>query len=108
MLREIVEQLKACGFECEAGKLENNTAFQQLVELAAYEIEGMEVIRLSPDGRYIFLTTKMSFEDKERVAHIIGRLFTGETNFVIADLLPNGLKVIRLHESGHVEEVPAE
>lgn len=34
MLKEIVEQLKACNYECEAGPLENNVAFQKLEELA--------------------------------------------------------------------------
>lgn len=33
-LLEIVEQLKFCGFECEDGKLENNAAFLQLVQIA--------------------------------------------------------------------------
>jgi hypothetical protein len=33
-LKEIVEQLKSCGYSCEAGPLENNTAFIQLEELA--------------------------------------------------------------------------
>lgn len=29
-LAEIVEQLESCGFECEAGKLENSVAFREL------------------------------------------------------------------------------
>ncbi|MCY8026385.1 hypothetical protein MOC05_14785 [Bacillus sonorensis] len=33
-LKEIVEQIKECGFECEAGPLVNNVAFQKLAELA--------------------------------------------------------------------------
>ncbi|MED3571951.1 hypothetical protein [Cytobacillus praedii] len=33
-LKEIVEQLKSCGFSCEAGPLENNIAFIELQELA--------------------------------------------------------------------------
>ncbi|MBW7634751.1 hypothetical protein K1I48_14880 [Bacillus licheniformis] len=33
-LKEIVEQIKACDFECEAGPLTNNVAFQKLAELA--------------------------------------------------------------------------
>ncbi len=36
-LNEIVEQLERCGFECEAGPLENNTAFIALKELAESE-----------------------------------------------------------------------
>lgn len=36
-LAEIVAQLKLCGYECEAGKLENNVAFQALERLAAHE-----------------------------------------------------------------------
>lgn len=32
-LKEIVKQLKACGFTCEAGKLEDNAAFQELEKL---------------------------------------------------------------------------
>ncbi len=34
-LSKIVEQLKACEFECEGGNLENNAQFIQLVEIAA-------------------------------------------------------------------------
>lgn len=37
-LNEIVEQLKSCGYECEAGPLENNVAFQKLAELADDEL----------------------------------------------------------------------
>lgn len=33
-LLEIVEQLKACGYHCEAGSLEMNVAFQELEEMA--------------------------------------------------------------------------
>ena len=33
-LKEIVEQLELCGFECEAGPLENNVAFIELKEMA--------------------------------------------------------------------------
>ncbi|MED4411023.1 MULTISPECIES: hypothetical protein [Bacillus subtilis group] len=33
-LSEIVDQLKACGFECEAGPLENNVAFVELEKIA--------------------------------------------------------------------------
>lgn len=33
-LRGIVEQLESCGYECEAGPLENNTAFLALRELS--------------------------------------------------------------------------
>ncbi|MEA3186274.1 MAG: hypothetical protein QOD99_104 [Chthoniobacter sp.] len=31
---EIVEQLKACHYECEAGPLENNIAFRELEKIA--------------------------------------------------------------------------
>ena len=34
-LSEIVEQLKACGFECEGGYLKNNVEFIRLEEIAA-------------------------------------------------------------------------
>jgi hypothetical protein len=33
-LKEIVEQLRSCGFECEAGPLENNVAFIALEKRA--------------------------------------------------------------------------
>jgi hypothetical protein len=33
-LKDIVEQLELCNYECEAGKLENNTAFVLLKELS--------------------------------------------------------------------------
>ncbi|NMW10775.1 hypothetical protein [Bacillus velezensis] len=38
-LKEIVEQLKVCRYECEAGPLENNVAFQKLAELAGVAVE---------------------------------------------------------------------
>lgn len=37
-LMEIIEQLKACNFECIAGKLENNIAFQELEKRAYSEL----------------------------------------------------------------------
>ncbi|MCV4329227.1 hypothetical protein ACWGRE_07625 [Bacillus velezensis] len=43
-LKEIVEQLKVCRYECEAGPLENNIAFQKLAELAGVEDESGEEI----------------------------------------------------------------
>lgn len=33
-IKEIVEQLKSCGYECQAGPLENNVAFIELEKLA--------------------------------------------------------------------------
>lgn len=33
-LKEIVEQLESCGYECEGGSLENNVAFQELKKMA--------------------------------------------------------------------------
>lgn len=36
-LKEIVEQLKACGYQCEAGPLENNVAFIALEQRAEQE-----------------------------------------------------------------------
>lgn len=33
-LQEIIEQLEACGYECEAGPLENNVAWQELKQKA--------------------------------------------------------------------------
>jgi hypothetical protein len=38
-LSEIVEQLRWCGYTCEAGELERNTAFQELERLAVQEQE---------------------------------------------------------------------
>ncbi|MDL5023749.1 hypothetical protein [Bacillus velezensis] len=43
-LKEIVEQLKVCRYECEAGPLENNVAFQKLAALAGVEDESGEEI----------------------------------------------------------------
>jgi len=37
-LKEIVEQIKECGFECEAGPLINNVAFRKLAELADVQL----------------------------------------------------------------------
>lgn len=36
-LKEIVEQLESCKYECQAGPLENNVAFIELKELAEQE-----------------------------------------------------------------------
>ncbi|KAA0941611.1 hypothetical protein FQ087_20865 [Sporosarcina sp. ANT_H38] len=47
-LKEIVEQLQKCGFECEAGPLENNTAFIELKELADSEED--RVLQDKADG----------------------------------------------------------
>ncbi|WP_433958550.1 hypothetical protein [Cytobacillus horneckiae] len=33
-LKEIVKQLESCGYTCDAGPLENNTAFLELKSLA--------------------------------------------------------------------------
>jgi hypothetical protein len=38
-LAEIIEQLEACGYECEAGPLENNVAWQELKEIAQHETD---------------------------------------------------------------------
>lgn len=38
-LKEIVEQLESCGYECEAGKLEFNVAFIALKKMAKGERE---------------------------------------------------------------------
>ncbi len=43
-LPEIVEQLRACGYECEAGRLEFNTHFQALEELARRQAEEVEQV----------------------------------------------------------------
>lgn len=50
-LPEIVAQLKSCGFECDAGRLEFNAAFQALAELAGREAE--EVSALTPSAEHI-------------------------------------------------------
>lgn len=42
-LTEIVEQLRMCGYTCEAGALENNVAFQALEQLAATTVRGVPV-----------------------------------------------------------------
>lgn len=44
-LKEIVEQLEACGFECEAGPLENNTAFVELKKRAEFETKVEELAK---------------------------------------------------------------
>ena len=38
-MKSIVEQLEACGYECEAGPLEHNIAFRALVELASVKLD---------------------------------------------------------------------
>ncbi|WP_342538460.1 hypothetical protein MKY15_20665 [Sporosarcina sp. FSL K6-1540] len=47
-LDEIVEQLEKCRFKCEAGPLENNTAFIALKELA--ESEEDRILQDKADG----------------------------------------------------------
>lgn len=41
-LKEIIEQLESCKFECEAGPLENNTAFIELKKRAEFETKAIE------------------------------------------------------------------
>jgi hypothetical protein len=36
-LGEIIEQLESCGYECEAGRLEDNLAWRELKEMAESE-----------------------------------------------------------------------
>jgi hypothetical protein len=43
-LKDIVEQLKDCGYECEAGPLVNNVAFQKLAAMAEVDVESGEEI----------------------------------------------------------------
>ena len=58
-LAEIVEQLRACGYECEAGRLEFNTHFQALVELAEHEREVVsELAAISPQTPAQFLAVE--------------------------------------------------
>ena len=45
-LAELVEQIEACGYRCEAGPLENNLAFIELKERVkepAYEVVEVEI-----------------------------------------------------------------
>lgn len=49
-LKEIVEQLEKCEFECEAGSLENNTAFIELKKLA--ESEEDRILQDKADGAH--------------------------------------------------------
>lgn len=48
-LKEIVEQLELCGYECEGGKLENNVAFIALKKLAEQRPTLAPVSLVSPD-----------------------------------------------------------
>nr|WP_306292000.1 DUF2829 domain-containing protein [Bacillus sonorensis] len=64
-LNEIVDQLKDCGFECEAGPLENNVAFVELEKIATKGMEfgtalfllkkGYKVARRGWNGKGMFL-----------------------------------------------------
>lgn len=49
-LKEIVEQLEWCKYECQAGPLENNTAFIALKELA--ESEEDRILQDKADGAH--------------------------------------------------------
>ena len=49
-LSEIVMQLLSCGYECKAGPLRNNVAFQDLVAKA--HAEGCPNWGLQPSGHY--------------------------------------------------------
>ncbi len=61
-LAEIVQQLRWCEFECEAGQLVNNTAFQELERMATEpgnlidqwpgmpDLEGDDIFLESPTG----------------------------------------------------------
>ncbi len=48
-LTEIVTQLRSCNYECEAGALANNVAFQELERMAAAEQARWEPV---PNGTY--------------------------------------------------------
>lgn len=95
-LRGIVDQLTACGYECEAGRLEDNTAFQRLVELASYETDGMEIIRVSSDGRYIFEIEPMDAGSVARLHDLLTELFKGERPFIITRTMPNKMRVLEI------------
>lgn len=43
-LLQIVNELERCNFECEAGSLENNTAFMELKAMATGEVLQDDVI----------------------------------------------------------------
>ena len=43
-IQEIVNQLEACNYECEAGPLENNTAFIELKKRAQFEASFMKIL----------------------------------------------------------------
>ncbi|MCY8345038.1 hypothetical protein MOC74_06080 [Bacillus haynesii] len=46
-LNKIVQQLKGCGFECEAGPLENNVAYIQLEKFADALADALDILNQS-------------------------------------------------------------
>lgn len=67
-LKEIVEQLESCGYECVAGKLENNVAFIELKRLAEQEGEHARnpVDDLSNTHQPLKGRTKLNLDDVVR------------------------------------------
>lgn len=71
-LPEILEQLEACGYRCEAGPLENNLAFIALKEMIAPKeprepmtiLERIGKWETTPLGRLLFDLTHMGFNCK--------------------------------------------
>lgn len=93
-LKEIVKQIESCGYECEAGPLENNQAFQRLKELAAHELPDMSVLTIDPNGRYIFQMPKATPRDEiVWVRAQLDKLFNGDLPFVV---IADEVKVVRI------------
>ena len=75
-LDELIPQLKSCGYECEAGKLECNVAFRQIKEVVE-RIEfvfGRQINRPDNVGEYL------SKEDLIKIKHgeeLINFILTG-------------------------------
>jgi hypothetical protein len=63
-LMEIIEQLKACNFECIAGKLENNIAFQELEKRAYSEL------MMTPIPQNAKIYTLADFDEKVKTGEI--------------------------------------
>lgn len=61
-LREIIEQLESCNYECEAGNLENNVAWQEL------------------KVRTVFLEIVMGNQDRLNYEYIANYLWNGKQN----------------------------
>lgn len=77
--------------------------------IVAYELDGVDVIKLSPNGRYIFTIPQnihLGGEQRAMIQRRFDELFSGERPFLFLHGV-DGLKVIRLEEDEDKQSRPS-